>query len=351
MDELYYETSAPDSFGGVAALQRSSERGAREVEEWLSTQDAYTLHKPVRKKFDRRQTLSLGIDHLHQADLADMSSVARQNDGKRFVLIVIDVFSKFCWARAVADKSGLSIRDAYKAVLTSDSRRPVYLQTDRGKEFHNALFQELLRANGITLYSSQNYDVKCAVVERVIRTLKQKIYRYMTYKNTQRYVDALDDVVESYNRSFHRSIKTAPRLVNVQNESAIRARLYPSSSIKKKYGSKIRVGDRVRISELANRFRKGYERAWSNEIFTVFAIRPTRPPTYVIKDASGEIIEGRFYEQELQKIIKASLAPDVYRIERILRTKRVKGGKTRYLVRWSGYGPEHDSWVEDLLNV
>lgn len=163
--ESYYDIRRPSSFGGVENIRRETNAKRTKIRVWLSEQDAYTLHRPVRKKFKRRKTFAPGIDHLHQLDLADMSTFARFNNGSRFILMVVDVFSKYCWLRPLKDKSAASVTDAYADILSTSLRRPVYVQSDLGKEFTNSMFQNYLRLNNITFYTRSNYDVKCAVVE------------------------------------------------------------------------------------------------------------------------------------------------------------------------------------------
>src|SRR5277367_5497638 len=113
MEMYYYTPSMHSSFAGLNALQRETKNGIKDTKSWLSSQDAYTLHKQIRRKFKRRATYAFGVDHLWQADLADFSSLSRFNDGYSFVLVVIDVFSKFCWLRKLKDKSSRSIRDGF----------------------------------------------------------------------------------------------------------------------------------------------------------------------------------------------------------------------------------------------
>ena len=338
-------------FGGVDSLVRETQLAPNLVKNWLSSQDAYTLHKPIRKKFTRRKTFAPGIDHLHQLDLADVSNVARANDGRRFILVVVDVFSKYCWLRAIKDKTGASVTDAYADILSSELRRPTYVQYDNGREFLNSMFQDYLRLNGIKSYTSQNYDVKCAVVERLIRTIKAKIYRYMTHRNTERYIDALQDVASSYNAAYHRSIKTAPASVNAHNADVILRRLYGIERGRKKKNQLVK-NDRVRLSRLVGPFAKSYSKGWTDETFFIEDVLPTRPTTYIVKDESGEIIGGKFYSNDIQKvtIIERGLRQDEYEVEKIIATRK-RNGKTQHLVRWSGYSSEHDSWVDELVTL
>ena len=131
-----------------------------------------------------------------------------------------------------------------------------------------------------------------------------------------RYIDVLDDLLHSYNNTFHRTIKTTPSEVNAQNEEEIRARLYRPKS---KLVWKFRVGDQVRIARGKREFKKGYLPSWTDEIFTIASRRPSDPPVYKIKDYNGEILGGNFYAFELQRVIKED---DVYKINKILKTQK-----------------------------
>ena len=161
----------------------------------------------------------------------------------------------------------------------------------------------MLKRKGIKFYTSENEDLKASVVERFNRSLKTKMYRYFTYKNTRRYIDVLDDMLHSYNNTYHRSIRMAPTEVNVDNEHIVRKRLYPIQPKSHKW--KYEVGDRVRIAKQKRPFRKGYLGDWSHEIFKIKSRLPTVPVTYELVDLAGESIKGRFYNQELQKVAKS----------------------------------------------
>jgi len=333
---------SPGSFGSKRHLQRYSGRSAREVETFLTTQDAYTLHKPRRIRFPRRKTYSKGIDDLFQIDLVDLSSLSSFNDGMRYLLTCIDVFSKRAWAVPVRTKSARDIAEAFEMILTD--RMCNMVQSDKGTEFLNSTFQSMLKRHGIKFYTSENEDLKAAVVERFNRTLKEKMFRYFTYKNTRRYLDVLNDLLHSYNNTHHRSIGMAPHEVNADNANVVRARLYPlkPKSFKWKYA----VGDRVRIAMQRQPFRKGYLGQWSEEVFDIATRLPTTPVTYELRDLAGESIKGRFYEPELQKVLKSG--DECFDIERIRKTRR-RNGKIQYLVSWKGYPRKFDSWVDEVV--
>jgi len=185
----------------------------------------------------------------------------------------------------------------------------------------------MLQSRGIHFYISENDDLKASVVERFTRTLKTKMYRYFTHANTRRYVDVLDDLLHSYNNTYHRSIGMAPVEVGPHNEDRVRARLYPLKP--KMFKWKYNVGNRVRIAMQRQSFRKEYLGKWSQEIFEIASRLPTTPVMYELRDLSGELIKGRFYEPEIQKTLKSD--DEHFDVDRTLKTQK-RGGKIEYLV-------------------
>ena len=201
MDEalkaLYYSADDTGSFGGVERLYRSAVEShvpniTRDaVRDFLSRQRAYTLHKPARRHFTRNRTYVGKIDNQWKADLADMVGLTRDNGGLRYILTVIDIFSKFAWSVPVKNKDRKSVRDAFKTVLAlADPRKPERFQTDKGKEFFNREFADLMRENDIQHFASES-DQKAAVVERFNRTLKTRIWTYLSAKRTKKWADVL----------------------------------------------------------------------------------------------------------------------------------------------------------------
>ena len=172
------------------------------VRDFLSRQRAYTLHKPARRHFIRNRTYVGKIDKQWQADLADMVGLTRDNGGNRYILTVIDIFSKYAWAVPVKNKDGKSVRDAFKLVLASaEPRTPERLQTDKGKEFFNREFTDLMRNNGIQHFASES-DQKAAVVERFNRTLKTRIWTYLSAKRTKKWADVLPAILTVIQREL-----------------------------------------------------------------------------------------------------------------------------------------------------
>ena len=205
-------------------------------------------------------------------------------------------------------KKRISIVKAFQIILKQSNRKPNKIWVDKGSEFYNAYFKKWLRDNDIVMYTTHN-EGKSVVAERFIRTLKSKIYKYMTSISKNVYIDKLDDIVDEYNNTYHTTIKMKP--IDVKDNTYINT----SKKINNK-DPKFKVGDRVRISKYKNIFAKGYMPNWSEEVFVIKKIKNTVPWTYVINDLKGEEIIGTFYEKELQKT-----SEEEFRIEKVIRQK------------------------------
>ena len=167
------------------------------------------LHKPIIKKFEKRKVYSSLKDNIWGADLADMQLLSKFNKGFRFLLCVIDIFSKYAWVIPLKDKKGISIVNAFQELLLNSKRKPNKIWVDKGSEFYNNSFKKWLQDNDIVMYSTNN-EGKSVAAERFIRTLKNRIYKYLTSISKNVYIDKLDDIVKEYNNTDHTSIKMKP---------------------------------------------------------------------------------------------------------------------------------------------
>ena len=345
LTQVYYNPKRSGALVGVERLYRDVKKDGKydisraQLKKWLMKQDTYTLHKPARRHYKTNRVIVGGIDELWQMDLADMQTMAAENDGYRYLLLCIDVFSKYLWVIPLKTKTGPALVMAFKKILES-GRKPEKVQTDQGTEFFNKHFKELMKKEEIHLYNTYN-ETKASVVERVIRTLKTRMWRYFTAKKTMRYIEVLQDLVDSYNRSKHRSIQKKPINVTQKNEREVWHTLYGEREKEGPVKYKFEVGDQVRISKMKRRFEKGYLPNFSKEIFTVSQQIPRHPPVYKLKDYDQEELSGTFYNEELQKVIKED---DVYEVEKILK-KRGKGKNKEVYVKWLGYPAKFNSWI------
>lgn len=351
LKKLYYDPKSPVAFSGiqnlfeaVQSLKRFSHIKQNDIRDWLQKQNTYTLHKPIRKRFPRRKTIVAQVDQQWQADLADMQSLMKHNNRNRYLLCVIDVFSRFAWVVPIQNKQGTTMIKAFESIFKSSKRKPLSLQTDKGSEFKNKDFQLFLKKKKIHFFTTDNPETKASIVERFQRTLKTKMWKYFTHQRTRRYVDVLPHLVNGYNKAFHRSIQESPEAVSTFNEIEISQHLYNNK--KKKEVSKIKINDLVRINKSKRTFEKGYLPNWTKELFKIIRINKTSPITYVLEDLDGERIQGSFYGHEVQSIKDN----DIYDIESVLdrRTRRV-GKKTikEIKVHWAGYPSKFDSWIPE----
>ena len=158
----------------------------KNVEKYLKSEQAYTLHKPARRRFAKNHTYVAGIDAQWQADLADMQGIAKQNGEMKYFLTVIDVFLKFAWAIPVYSKDAKAITAAFEQVLTAANPRHLRgRQTDKGNKFVNSNFQALIKRHGFQDFASES-EQKAAVVERFNRTIKTRIWTYLSDRGTVR---------------------------------------------------------------------------------------------------------------------------------------------------------------------
>ena len=291
---------------------------------------AEELHKPIRRKFKKRRVLVNGIDKILAADLVDMQSFSKFNRDVKYLLAVIDVFSKYGWLIPLKDKTGKSVASALKTIFKE--RKPEKMWVDKGKEFYNTHVKDV-----IELYSTENEE-KSSVVERWIRTMKEKMWKYFSAKSTNNFINVLPDLVREYNNTRHSSIKMTPvKASKKENELRVWRNLYPDHLEIHDIKPKFSVGDKVRISKKKKTFEKGYTTRWTEEIFTIIEIKRTSPVTYKIADLNGEEITGTFYEPELQKT-----SQELFRIEKV-----IKRGKQKSLVKWKGYSDHFNSWVDN----
>ena len=268
--------------------------------------------------------------------MADLSALSKVNDGYTFLLLVIDTFSKYGYLIPLKNKKGKTVADALKDIFKK--RKPEKLWTDKGKEFDNKNVKDL-----IELYHTENEE-KSSIVERWVRTIKEKMWKYFTDNNTYKYIDVLPDLVEDYNNTVHSTIKLTPKEASKKkNKLTVWRNLYPDRYKKYNITPKFSVGDEVRISKKKAVFEKGYTTRWTEEIFTITEIQNTNPVTYKLADLQGKEIKGTFYEPELQKTEQ-----QIFRIEKVI--KKEKG---RSLVKWKGYSDKFNSWVDnkDLIDL
>src|SRR3990167_9683983 len=343
LKKIYY--SPETGYAGINQLQRRMrEKGIKlsqkELQNFLQQQITYTLHKPVKHKFPTRKVYVSGMDDQWQADLVDMIAYSKHNDNYQYILTVIDCLSKFLWALPLKTKSPNDVKQAFDTIFKTSKHIPRKLQTDAGTEFYGKEMQKFLKANSIHHFSSFN-EKKASIVERVNRTVKERMWKYFTANNTYRWIDILDKLVQGYNTSFHRTIQMKPADVNKNNEKDVWNTVYMKDKAIDNKKPKLQEGDLVRISKYKRKlFDKGYLPSWAEELFRVAKVFKTSPATYNLTDWNSDPIKGRFCEAELQKVVDTG----DYRIEKVMKTRTRKGQKEA-LVKWHGWPEPYNQWI------
>ena len=304
------------------------------------------LHRPIKKTFEKRQVFAKKVDDIWAADLVDMKYYSRTNKGYKYLLTIIDVFSKYGWIIPLKNKSGPETVRAFTELWDEKGQKPPkLLWTDKGKEFDNKLFLALLAEKNVHLYWTQNEEKSC-IVERWNRTMKRDMWKYFTKYRTGVYYNILPELVAKYNATYHRSIKTTPSDARKpSNYQHVFDALYKTPIKRRKKGEqvpKFHIGDQVRISRAKKLFEKGYTANWTEEVFNVTAVQRFVPFTYKLQDTRGEAVTGTFYEPELQLA-----TPETYRIEKVLRRRTNPQGEREIYVKWLGYTSKFNQWIPE----
>lgn len=300
------------------------------------------LFRRAVKKFPRRRVEIRSISDLFQSDLCDMNIYKDENRNYRYILLVINCFSKYCYARGLVTKSAVEVSKAMESILRDISARNEHiklLHTDAGTEYFNTVFKNLMKKHNINHYITYSH-LKAQMAERLIRTLRRKFSQLFMLQGSTNWIDRLQDVIDEYNSTVHSKIKMKPIDVTKDNEKMVYNRAYRRHFINRK-PYKFKVGQYVRVSKYKRLFEKDHTNTFSLEPFQIHQIKRTFPTTYILNDLNGNIIQGGFYQQELQ----ATKHHDVFLIEKIIKQTK---NKARTLVKWFGY--EKPEWI-DTKNI
>ena len=351
LHQLYYNPKQPGSFQGIQKIQQWTKKEARypqldqdHFQRWLQNQPAYSRNRAfLRKSIKRSPVIVTGLYDQFDADLADYQKLAESNDGIRYLLVVIDIFSRYTWVEPIKNKTNVEVIKAMEQIFRQ--QKPRRLRTDQGLEFTTNIMKEFYKHYNINHFVSYN-EVKANFAERVIKTLKSKLSRFMAFYQTDRYIDVLQDIVTSYNNTYHKSIKMAPSEVNKENESYLWwSQYHPKKSFQdfKISSFKFQKGDHVRIADIGSTFAREWRNRWTREIFKIsdHYLRHNIP-VYKIVDKNNEPIKGTFYEGELQKVL-----PDpkhLWKVEYILKNQG-KGNQQKSLVKFQGWPMSYNRWI------
>ena len=293
------------------------------------------LNKPSIQKFERQKVIVNHINEIHSTDLVDMTQYSKMNRGYKYIFTNIDVFSKIAYAYPIKSKKIQDIKPCFEKIFKND--KPKYIWSDKEPAFLSKEIQMFFKNNNIKIYHT-NSHLKAVIVERFNRSLRELMMKEFVKNNNTVWYNILPKLIKIYNNRYHSAIKMKPTEVNKSNEKYIKENIYTYDKTSK--NPKFKINDLVRISlKRRDLFDKPSGNIkWSEELFKIHSINKSNVITYKIKDLNDEIIEGIFYERELQKTKNIS---QVYIIEKIIRKKQNK-----YLVKWRGYSNDFNSWID-----
>ena len=348
----YVTPGDPIAFSSRTKLAKELKISPQEVnQQLLSYNFSYPLHRAYKKpRFNPYLNIRYPRQQI-QCDLLDISKLWRYNKGIRFLLVCIDCFSRYMWVKTLKSKNADEMEKMFKELINDwQPELPKQLTVDRGTEFTNKKVHALLRENDIKVFHP-TAEGKAVYVERANQTLQSLIFRYLTEKQTQKYVDVLQDLVKTYNLRRHRGLLNHRPVDAIRDENVFFFRRIEQNRLRPIIDKNIRmdrlrknsfkVGDVVRIKKWKFAFDRGYKQTFSDQYYEIIKVNSFMPTnTYELKNMhDDEKIEGAFYPNELQ-LVKG----DVYKVEKIIKSRR-KNGVKQYYVKWLGFDKKFNQWI------
>jgi transposase InsO family protein len=349
-DEIYnnyLNPKHPTAFSSPGNIKRFNKSfGRKAILDTVNAIDTYTLHREFHKPRVRNPYFVYEKRQQVQADLIDVSGIKKDNDDITFLLVVIDVFTKLAWIEPLKRKTAEATLGALKKIIIDMRKVPKSILFDRGKEFINKRVTEFLTNNNIRIIHP-NSEIKAGVAERFNRTIQDLIYRYLTENETYRYINVLKDLLYAYNNRKHRTLKNiTPAQAELDENKNLVLNAHNSNYskiVEKRKTPKFQIGQKVRIKSLTPFFQRGYHERFLREHFKIIQINKRMPiPMYIVQSLNtDDVITGAFYGEELQPVYG-----DVFKVEKVLKKRKLKSGEEEFFVKWQGYNENHNSWIK-----
>jgi hypothetical protein len=293
LSRLY--TKGPAAYGGIQRLQDESGLSRSKVMTFLQSKPAYTKYLKAQKRFPRLKVIAFRINEIWSMDLAYVDKLSRYNKDVKYLLVAVDVLSRYVRVQPLKDKFAATAMKAFAKMLNKRVK-PEKVWTDKGTEFKGQ-FEQFCKRRGIETYTTHS-ETKSAFAERNIRSLKNIIYRHLEEHWTYAYILHLQEFVQTINTRVNRVTNLAPSKVTKKDVAHLVSLTTGSHMVKK---PKFKLGDVVRIAKEDLPFKKGYKQNYTDEVFEISDIPTINPPTYQLVGQDGEEILGKFYEKELTK--------------------------------------------------
>ena len=253
--------------------------------------------KPPKKNYVTNKTDVYHIDDIWSLDILDLKDYGPENNRNyRYVFVIIDNFSKFGWTIPLKNKNAQKIKDSFENILISSKRKPNLIESDRGKEFYNNIFQDFLNKNNIRLYS-RNSSYGAVFAERFNRTIRNLLKKIVFEQGDAKWIDILPTITEKYNNRRHTSTKLSPKDASLKkNEGFVYKNLLDK---RKKVNPKFQINDLVRTTDLKKIFSKGDTTNWSYKLYKITEIINDTIPSYKIDNLIERYNESLLKKTEL----------------------------------------------------
>ena len=234
--------------------------------------------KGPKKNYPTNKTDIYYIDDIWSLDILDLKDYGPENNrGYRYVLVTIDNFSKYGWTVPLKNKNAQTIKDSFENILKNSKRKPNLIESDRGKEFYNNIFQDFLNKNNIKLYS-RNSSYGAVFAERFNRTIRDLLKKIVFENGDGNWIDIIPTITKQYNNRIHSSIKLTPTQASLKkNEGYVYKNLLDK---RKKIKPKYEIGDLVRTADLKRTFSKGDTTNWTYKLYKITEIINDTIPSY-----------------------------------------------------------------------
>ena len=366
LKRIYFNPRSPFSYSSPSKLYLKSKRDGKgyklqEIKDWLAKHEEYTLFKPSNKVFSRNKIIFPYEDYQYTSDTMNMKAYANDNDEYAYVLVILDAFTRFAWTFPLrslrSEEVATNLREFFRTNMCEIFR------TDGGSEYKKEV-KTLLRELGI-VHSVSKDVTKAPMAERFIKTIKTKLLKISYHDASYRWLEDLPIVTKTYNNSYHSSIKMTPLEATKADTTTVWDNQYlgeeideeaffnppPQPNPRRKdapFRYKFSVGDTVRVTRMQGKFDKEYDTKWTHELFTIAArsehggIPRYTLMTWKDKDGKRDLVEGDFYEGELQSV---DIEHDpLFRIENVVR-EEVRNGQRMSLVKYLGWPARYNLWI------
>ena len=253
--------------------------------------------KPPKKNYITNKTDVFYIDDTWSLDILDLKDYGPENNrGYRYILVVIDNFSKFGWTSPLKNKNAQTIKDSFENILINSKRKPNLVESDRGKEFYNNFSQDFLNKNDIKLYS-RNSSYGAVFAERFNRTIRDLLKKIVFEQGDAKWIDILLTITKQYNNRIHSSTKLTPTQASLKKDEGY---VYKNLLDKrKKIKPKYEIGDLVRTADLKKTFSKGDTTIWSYKLYKITEIINDTIPSYRVDNLPERYNETLLKKTEL----------------------------------------------------